>query len=200
MGIHIFWDSRVPSGLAQPATEEMSSVLNTAVSRIDGGTFPLEGYDASRGQYDAMKILSKIDLFRSLHPELFKPEKMSMDFFSQHCHLYEKVLLVTSEDLYTPRNNFVFGLAHIKLGVAVVSAARLTNVFYGRHPDDYALIKRIVTEGCHEIAHLCGLEHCSNPGCIMYCPNNLDDLDRKDTFFCGKCRLELENGVRRSTY
>lgn len=192
MGVYVFWDSRVPVGYAKPVTEGLSSVLNTDVLRIDGGTFPLDGYDSSRGQYDAMKILTKIDIFRSMHPELFKPKEMSIESFKQKSYIYEKVLLITAGDLYTARNNFVFGLSHPKLGVAVVSATRLDNTFFGRYADDASLIKRLVTEGCHEIAHLYGIEHCSNPRCIMYCPNNLDELDGKDTVFCGKCRLELE--------
>ena len=121
---------------------------------------------------------------------------MDADFFNRYNHIYEKVLLITPGDLFAPKTSFVYGLAHLKLGVAVVSTYRLTNEFYGRHPDDNALINRMVTEGAHEIGHLYGLEHCENPACIMYCPNNLDDLDRKRKYFCGKCRLTLESRIR----
>ena len=199
MGIHVFWDSRAPAGLSKPAAEGISSVLNTEIGWIDGGTFPLDGFDPARGQYDALKILSKLDLFRSMHPELFKPKEMSTEYYRQNCHHTEKVLLITSGDLYTPKNNFVFGLSHIKLGVAVVSATRLDNRFFGRYADDASLIKRIITESCHELGHLYSLEHCENPSCIMYCPNNLDQLDAKNTIFCGRCRLELDSAMAGGT-
>ena len=62
MGVHIFWDSRVPIGLSRPVSEELSAVLDTPVSRIDNAIFPLEGYDPARCQYDAVKILTKLDI------------------------------------------------------------------------------------------------------------------------------------------
>lgn len=201
MGVYIFWDSRVPLGFANPVTEGLSNILNIPVSRIDNGTFPLEGYNSSRHQYNAVAILKKLDIFRSVHPDLFKHSEDNSKIMTKKSPAYEKVLLITSGDLYTVRtssvvDNFVFGLAHIKLGVAVVSITRLMNEYYGRHPDDSQLIKRIITESSHEIAHLYGLEHCRNPRCIMYCPNTFDDLDCKDVFFCGKCRLELDSRIQ----
>lgn len=195
MGVHIFWDSRVPIGLSRPVSEELSAVLGTPVSRIDNGVFPLEGYDFVRHQYNAVKILTKLDMFRRRRPDLFKPQDMDPEFFDKFNHIYEKVLLVTPADIFEPTAEYVFGLAHLKLGVAIVSPYRLQNEFYGRYPDDSALIDRIVKEGAHEIAHLYGLGHCENPGCIMFCPQNLYDLDRKRKYFCGKCRLELESRI-----
>ena len=200
MGVHLFWDSRVPIGLTRPVSEELSAVLEMPVSRIDNGTFPLEGFDPLRHQCDAVKILTKLDMFRRRSPHLFKPDEMDMDYYNRFNHLHEKVLLVTPVDLYEPLADFVFGLAYLSLGVAVVSPARLTNEYYGRHPDDDALIDRIVKEGAHEIGHLFGLEHCENPGCIMYCPRNLDDLDRKRKYFCGKCRIQLSGQAEGDLY
>ncbi len=191
MGVHLFWDSRVPVGLSRPVSEELSAVLEMPVSRIDDGTFPLVGFDPARKQYDAVKILTRLDMFRRRTPQLFKPADVDLDYYNKFNHLHEKVLLVTPGDLYEPLADFVFGLAYPRLGVSVVSPYRLQNEYYGRHTDDSALIARIVKEGAHEIGHLFGLGHCSDPGCIMYCPRNLDDLDRKRNYFCGKCRVQL---------
>lgn len=191
MGVHIFWDTRVPIGLSKPVSEELSAVLEMPVKRIDNGMFPLEGFDPFRQQCDAAKILMKLDIFRRRTPDLFKSKEMDLAFYNKFHHMHEKILLVTPVDLFEPMADFVYGLAHETLGVAVVSPHRLTNEYYGRHPDDDSLIDRIVKEGAHEIGHLFGLDHCDNQGCIMYCPRNLDDLDRKRKYFCGRCRVQL---------
>ena len=191
MGIHLFWDSRVPVGLSRPVSEELSAVLEMPVSRIDDGIFPLEGFDPVRNQYDAVKILLKLDMFRRRMPQIFKPADMDLDFYNKLNHLHEKILLVTPGDLFEPLADFVFGLAYPKLGVGIVSPHRLQNEFYGKYADDSALIDRLVKESAHEIGHLFGLDHCDNPGCIMYCPRNLDELDRKRKYFCGNCRVRL---------
>ncbi|HJJ30185.1 MAG TPA: archaemetzincin family Zn-dependent metalloprotease [Methanocorpusculum sp.] len=191
MGVHLFWDSRVPVGLSRPVSEELSAVLEMPVSRIDNEIFPLEGFDPLRNQYDAVKVLQKLDMFRRRTPQLFKPADMDMAYYNKFNHIYEKILLVTPGDLYEPLADFVFGLAYPKLGVGIVSPVRLRNEFYGKYEDDSALIDRIVKESAHEIGHLFGLGHCDNPGCIMYCPRNLDELDRKRKYFCGKCRVQL---------
>lgn len=200
MGIHLFWDSRVPIGLSKPVSEELSSVLEMPVSRIDNGMFPLEGFDMSRNQCNAVKMLTKLDMFRQRMPDLFKPEEMSVEYYNKFAHITEKILLITPVDLYEPLADFVFGLAYPKLGVSIISPLRLRNEYYGRREDDETLIDRIVKEGAHEIAHLYGIEHCENPGCIMYCPRNLDDLDRKRKYFCGKCRLELNSNMEAGMY
>ncbi|MDR0438941.1 MAG: hypothetical protein LBH02_01830, partial [Methanocalculaceae archaeon] len=160
MGLHVFWDSRVPIGLSSPVTEELSGVLEMSISRIDNGTFPLEGFDTLRQQCNAVKILTKLDIFRRRHPQLFKPDGVDIEYYDKFNHLHEKILLVTPVDLFEPLADFVFGLAYPVLGVAVVSSARLKNEYYGRHLDDDALIDRIAKEGAHEVAHLFGLEHC----------------------------------------
>ncbi|HJJ47769.1 MAG TPA: peptidase M54 [Methanocorpusculum sp.] len=194
MGIHLFWDARVPQGLSRPVSEELSAVLEMPVSRIDNGTFPYDGYDSVRRQCDAVKILQKLDLFRSHMPDLFKPADVDLDYYQKFCHLHEKILLVTPGDLFEEGTDSVFGLAYPKLGVAVVSPCRLANEFYGYHADDNELINRIVREGAHEIGHLFGLGHCDNPQCIMYCPANFDDINRKRNYFCGRCRQILSGG------
>jgi len=199
--IHILWDSRVPLGLSGPTTEELATVLNYPLLRIDGITFPLEGFDPSRNQFDALKILMKMDRFRDGNPDLFKREEMDYECFRSKQHICEKFLLITSGDLFYDLKSFVFGLSDSRLGVAVVSTTRLDNFYYGDsnndldYTDTIAITKHLVTECAHEIAHLFGLEHCDNPQCIMYCPNNLDDLDRKNESFCGRCMLELSERI-----
>ena len=174
MRIKIFWDPQAPVGLQRPAVKGLSSVLGMPVEMAEH-RFLLNGFDPSRNQYDAQKILSRIQLFKRQHG------------------ISEPVLLVVSQDLCMPRQDFVFGLARESVGAAVVSMARLSNRFYGREDDDGDLVGRLVREGAHEVGHLFGLEHCASKECVMYPPATLGELDRKKVAFCGPCRARLSS-------
>jgi archaemetzincin len=174
MRIKIFWDPQAPVGLQRPAVKGLSSVLGMPVE-IAEHRFLLNGFDPSRNQYDAQKILSRIQLFKRQHG------------------ISEPVLLVVSQDLCLPRQDFVFGLARESVGAAVVSMARLHNRFYGREDDDGDLVGRLIREGAHEVGHLFGLEHCASKECVMYPPATLGELDRKKVAFCGPCRARLSS-------
>jgi len=174
MRIKIFWDPQAPVGLQRPAVKGLSSVLGMPVEMAEH-RFLLNGFDPSRNQYDAQKILSRIQLFKRQHG------------------ISEPVLLVVSQDLCMPRQDFVFGLARESVGAAVVSMARLHNRFYGREDDDGDLVGRLVREGAHEVGHLFGLEHCASKECVMYPPATLGELDRKKVAFCGPCRARLSS-------
>ena len=174
MRIKIFWDPQAPVGLQRPAVKGLSSVLGMPVEMAEH-RFLLNGFDPSRNQYDAQKILSRIQLFKRQHG------------------ISEPVLLVVSQDLCMPRQDFVFGLARESVGAAVVSMARLHNRFYGREDDDGDLVGRLIREGAHEVGHLFGLEHCASKECVMYPPATLGELDRKKVAFCGPCRARLSS-------
>jgi archaemetzincin len=131
------------------------------------------GYVNERRQIDAQALLESILVYKHLHS------------------LHEPVLLVVHQDLFRDGNSFVFGLAREAAGAAVVSTARLGNEYYGREGNDDDLIDRITKEGAHEVGHLAGLGHCTNPECIMFRPDTLDELDRKKKMFCPACREEL---------
>ncbi len=93
----------------------------------------------------------------------------------------DRVLGVTSVDLYEPGLNFVFGLATLRGRCGVISMARLRNDGAER------LQERAVKEAVHELGHTLGLEHDSNPHCVMHFSGTLADTDRKGRHFCPKC-------------
>lgn len=89
------------------------------------------------------------------------------------------VLGITRRDLYdfnNPELNYVFGFSS---GMsAIVSTARLEGRF---------LYNRLSKEAMHELGRCMGKMHCDNPECVMFPPNNVEDIDRKKRSFCDKC-------------
>jgi len=178
MQLHIFWDSRSPAGLQVPVARNIHALLGMP-ALVEENNVRVTGYVNDRRQVDAQAVLDSIHSFKRRH---------SLD---------EPVLLVLPQDLFGNGRSFVFGLAREAVGAAVVSTARLGNEYYGRPENDDDLIDRITKEGTHELGHLLGLAHCSNPECVMFKPDTLDELDRKKKMLCPACRAQLDG--RRNT-
>ncbi len=178
MGINILWDQQSPQGLELPVSRLISMLLECDAELVEYPVL-IDGYDRDRNQHDAQKILDKLQ-----------------HTIVRRYGIRDPLLLVTSRDLFVQNCDFVFGLARPSAGVAVVSTARLENAYYDRTQNDQDTIDRIAKEGTHEIGHLLGLGHCSDPECIMYRPATLDELDRKKKQFCPACRAALTAGSR----
>jgi archaemetzincin len=178
MRIKIFWDRNAPPGLERATEKRVSSILDLPVEVVENPLL-FSGYNRERDQYDAQKILSRLQLFKRRHG------------------IRELILLVIPQDLSMKGQDFVFGLAREPVGAAVVSTARLDNGYYGRASEDSDLAGRIAREGAHEIGHLFGLDHCPEPECVMFPPKTLGELDRKKMSFCPSCgkKLRLREGV-----
>jgi len=101
------------------------------------------------------------------------------------------VLGITEVDLFAPELNFIFGEAAPRLGIAVISLARLHQHFYDL-PEDISILKqRALKEAVHEIGHLLGLNHCKDPKCVMHFSKNLVDTDIKGHLFCSSCQKKM---------
>ena len=100
---------------------------------------------------------------------------------------------ITEADLFSPRLNFVFGIAN--RGRALISSFRLRPEFYGREPNSMVFRRRVLVEAVHELGHALGLEHCDYPACVMYFSNWIGDTDRKGPGFCFQCARRLERLV-----
>jgi archaemetzincin len=171
--LKIFWESGALPGLELPAGRAIEAILGIPVDTEENGVL-LAGYDPVRSQYDAQKILHRIQLFKRKHA------------------IDGPVMVVTGRDLFVRGSDFVFGLAREATGVAVVSTARFSNEFYQREKDEDRLLSRISTEGAHEAGHLLGLDHCPDSQCIMFPPETLDQLDGKKKVLCNRCRDILQ--------
>jgi archaemetzincin len=174
----IFWDPHAPRGLETAVEKRIRSILGIPLEVVESCIL-LSGYDRGRDQYDAQKILSRIQLFK------------------RQRGVTEAILLVVPHDLAMKGQDFVFGLAREPVGAAVVSTARLDNGYYGRAREDSDLAGRIAKEGAHEIGHLFGLVHCGDPECVMFPPRTLGELDRKKMALCTSCgqKFRLSVGV-----
>jgi archaemetzincin len=103
-------------------------------------------------------------------------------------------LIVTKQDIFATRFNFVFGLANRDLGLGLISTARLTEWHDGLSPSQ--MKERVLKEAAHEIGHLGGLAHCENETCLMAFSNTLEMVDKKLPILCDKCRRKLKTDGR----
>ncbi len=128
-------------------------------------------YDFNRNQYLASSIINRIIPC--------KEQKR------------DKWLFLMDVDLYSEGFNFIFGEAHPKHGIALVSLTRLRPEFYGEKPNKKLFVERLLKEVTHELGHLFYLPHCENPKCVMSFSNSIWDTDRKSREFCLFCKVLL---------
>jgi archaemetzincin len=164
----------VPFGKAPPEVltelqQRLYEVFAAEVAVASSISMPDWTYDPLRGQYDAGSLLQTL------------PEGKAHD----------RVLGIVDQDLFMPRLNFVFGVADPHGRRAIIALARLQQGFYGLTPDLELFLLRATKEAVHELGHAWGLEHCSDPRCVMYFSNTMGDTDRKGYQFCPRCYAML---------
>jgi archaemetzincin len=158
----------VDAGTLTALGSALRDVFRLPVKRGRMLQIPPEAYNDERRQYNSSVILDMLKPLRS--PDVCR------------------ILAVIDADLYVPRLNFVFGMADMESGVAIISLVRLRNEIYGYPPDNRLLFERTVKEAVHELGHTFGRGHCTDSRCVMYFSNSLEDTDRKGPSFCPNCR------------
>jgi archaemetzincin len=124
---------------------------------------PRDSYDARRQQFRADRLLERVALAAE-----------------------RPVLGVTDGDCYAGELNFVFGMAEVGGGTAVVSLFRLRAGVTTR-----TFMARAMKEIFHELGHAVGLGHCENSRCVMRFSNSLTEADTKEEYLCAACLRRL---------
>ncbi len=154
---------------------ELSSFLSTKLSIVvqlkSPLVNPIEAYDSRRNQYHSTRMLA-----------LLEHHLASLGA--------DRILGITSADLFVPGMDFVFGEARCPGQAAVVSSFRLRQFDESDEEERFeACIKK---EAVHEIGHMLGLQHCSNVNCVMHFSKTLTDTDIKGDNYCSECQTQIE--------
>jgi len=180
MKVAILPVGQVEQNVLQYIQETIPKIFPRTESVIlkDPLTLPSEAYNTRRRQYSS-------SFLATLVREYLK--KTDAD----------KILGITTADLYAPRLNFVFGEAECPGKAAIISLHRLKPEFYGQSSNQSLFLERATKETVHEIGHTLGLTHCSNNSCVMFFSNSIIDTDRKQQFFCVKCFETVQNRLKK---
>jgi archaemetzincin len=166
---------QVEGWVSDDLEKELEKTVGCKAERRTPVDVPSDSLNPARGQYDATRILNKL-------PSLVGDEAEQRDV----------VLGMTDVDLCTEDLNLVFDEAEPQGRFAVILLVRLHKGFYSFSENKAILLERAGKEAVHELGHVFGSAHCSNPDCVMCFSNSLLDTDRKSASFCSRCRARLE--------
>ncbi len=99
-------------------------------------------------------------------------------------------LVVTTMDLFSKENRFVFGLAGGNTGI--FSYRRFTAALADGPPDRGRLGERALKQALSSSGLLFGLPRCTDPTCSRSYANSLDEHDAKQIRLCTQCKTQFQ--------
>ncbi|MEM9191925.1 MAG: matrixin family metalloprotease [Myxococcota bacterium] len=164
-----------PGELTASVTTGLQRELQVDVETIDGVPLPESAYYPRRRRYRADRLL---------------------DFLNEHLEgapESTRVLGLTSVDISTTKPPYedwgVFGLGELGGRSCVISTYRLHRSARNAEHLDF----RVTTTAIHEVGHTLGLEHCSEPTCIMRdAEGSIRTVDTSSGIIEPECRRELD--------
>jgi archaemetzincin len=158
-------------GLLDMVTDHIVREFNLPVRTKEGFLDLSEYFDPARRQYNGTSLLKKID----------------SDFAGDNT----KTVGLFNVDLFIPILTYIFGQAFLNGRAGIVSVYRFSNERYGMKPDNQLLADRFRKEVIHELGHMFGLVHCSDPICVMRSGSYVEDIDQKEFTLCLNCRMKI---------
>lgn len=175
--IHVVSIPPVSADLVSMVAEPIGAIFHASVTFAQEHEGLIDRvFDDSRGQYNSTLLIA----------ELLRRYPVSRG---------DKVLGMTSVDLFVPVLTYVFGEAQLSGTTCVVSTYRLDNTIYGLPEDRFLLYDRTLKECVHELGHTFGLIHCSNIDCAMHTSTTAEDIDVKGTILCDRCQSHVLDGA-----
>ena len=161
-------------GMVDMVSVDLQNEFSVPARIRDGNLDLSEFYDPARRQYNGTGLLKKIDI----------------NFASAQ----DKTIALFKVDLFIPILTYIFGQAYLNGRAGIVSVYRLSNERYGLKPDEKILADRFRKEVIHELGHMFGLVHCTDPVCVMRSSTYVEDIDQKNHCLCRRCRGNLRKG------
>ena len=119
-----------------------------------------------------------------------------LNFFSEKLpDDIEKILFITSDDLYSPVFARYFGEAQLSGRIGIVSSFFLKDALNDESSARVVFLSRFEKVMIHEVGHLFGLKHCGDINCVMKLSGKPDDIDIKSPGFCAACTEVLINAT-----
>jgi archaemetzincin len=157
------------TAVVKQMAEFAAAFFATPVKLLPAAPLPKSAYVHRRAQYDAADILTRM------------ARQVPDDALA--------LVAVTTEDLYSGRLDFIFGLASLRGRVAIYSLHR-----YGE-PGTPEYLRRSLKIVAHETGHVFGLQHCIFYRCCMNGSNSLAESDSQPLHYCPLCQDKLRHAL-----